>query len=162
MESKILELAYESGGLYESDRRNYIKFLKEVIIESSKEPKQLTNYALICDEYDKIVENETTKKCEKLVKDEEFKIENLLDLTDEELIIMISLKYIADIYNFCASFGEDEESEESKNKYILWDPILKRLQMICDNENYSWFFKLFHLATSEMVHFDEIGYEIYA
>lgn len=162
MESKILELAYEGGGLYESSKTEYVKFLKEVITESSKEPKQLTNYGLICKEYNKIVENETTKKCEKLVKDEEFKIENLLDLTDEELIIMISLKYIADIYNFCASFGEDEESEESKNKYILWDLIIKRLELIRNNKNYSWFFKLFHLATSEMVHFYDNCYEIYA
>jgi len=161
MESKILELVYEGGGLYESDRRNYIKFLKETIVESSKEPKQLTNYGLICEEYDKIVENESTKKCKKMIKDEEFKINDLLNLTDEELIIMISLKYIADIYNFSSNFGEDEESEKSKNLYILFDPILKRLSSISANENYSWFFKLFHLATSEMIHFDDIGYEIY-
>jgi len=121
----------------ENNYEDYSYFLQRTIIETSK-PKQVTNYKLISSEYDAIISNETTEKCEKIVKDNIDITDKIDELTDEEIIILITLKYIGE---FNKEYNDDSEK-------VLLNKLYQRLLKVYRNSNYYYFIKLFILATN--------------
>lgn len=127
----------------DNDSEDYINFLQDAISEALKIPKQVTNYKLISSNYDKEISNEVTEKCEKIANSSIDMFDMLDELTDDEIIILITLKYFEEI---------NQECYFTKGSPI--DKLLNRLARIYTNENYHYFFKLFMLATNYSFNFE--------
>lgn len=134
--SLLKKLSFEAGGLYDKD--NLIEHLYDMINETSKPNKFLSNYQLISDRYDEeLLKNSIY---ERIITNLPIRcsIETLLTLPDIEFILIISLEKIKYLQNYLAE--RDDVNIDDR-----YERLLDRLNELRDNKDFEFFYKLYDM-----------------
>lgn len=135
------------------------EFIKQKLIEESKQ-KHISNYKLISLEYDKYLElnNDFIKECKDNLENASYyeDLEDIKLLDDNEIVILITLQFIDDICDYCNLFINNKDIEEDDKEFFsnIWKGVIIRLSKLYEKEEYSYFFKLFNIATNNYIHFN--------